>query len=606
MARPDARSSAWNWDIKVGNTNANWAISRVAFPRVALADEGDATRALYPQASGIVVRNPVKSALSYGGPYPNGWTTMPLMAVYHETKTRHGLYFAMHDPLGADKNVLLRANDNGALELSYDQTAPNIDKPATDFKLSGQAHWQLLRGDWFDAGQIYKAWAQKNASWWPKVGREGREDTPLWMRKLGGWTTSFSSGKAAEVSPDVLALQKSWGIPIGFHWYNWHAIPFDNGYPHYFPPKDGADFSVAVKNLQSQNVHVMPYINGRIWDTRDKGVEDFEFTSRALPAATKEEKDGKLVPVTETYDSKESDGSTVVLAAMCPSTQLWQNEIKNIVTRLTKDEGTDAVYIDQVAAAAPVMCLDPAHSHPAGGGSWWVQDYNAMLAKVRAALPPGRMLTTECNAEPYIKSFDGYLTWHWQFDGQVPLFPEIYGGAIQMFGRAYGAGATSDIAMRMKSAQQLTWGEQIGWLAPDLALKATEAPFLRRTVRTREQLARFFYAGQMARPPHLGGTIPTITADWEWQGVAIVTTDAAMSGLWKIPAERKAALILSNVSEKPIEITLDTKQLDLGNAAANLQLAPLQLDDVTTPNLKNGSNTLTLPPRAIYAWNVTW
>ncbi len=51
-------------------------------------------------------------------------------------------------------------------------------------------------------------------------------------------------------------------------------------------------------------------------------------------------------------------------------------------------------------------------------------------------MKPDRMLTTECNAEPFLKWFDGYLTWHWQYDGQVPAFPAIYGGAIQMFGRA--------------------------------------------------------------------------------------------------------------------------------------------------------------------------
>ena len=52
----------------------------------------------------------------------------------------------------------------------------------------------------------------------------------------------------------------------------------------------------------------MPYINGRLWDTRDRGTEDFEFTKVALPAATKNEK-GE--PYTETYGSKESDGSPV-------------------------------------------------------------------------------------------------------------------------------------------------------------------------------------------------------------------------------------------------------------------------------------------------------
>ena len=33
----------------------------------------------------------------------------------------------------------------------------------------------------------------------------------------------------------------------------------------------------------------MPYINGRLWDTRDRGIEDFEFSRIARPAATEDE-----------------------------------------------------------------------------------------------------------------------------------------------------------------------------------------------------------------------------------------------------------------------------------------------------------------------------
>ena len=44
----------------------------------------------------------------------------------------------------------------------------------------------------------------------------------------------------------------------------------------------------------------MPYINGRLWDTRDKGAEDFEFTKIALPSATKDEEGN---PYVESYGS---------------------------------------------------------------------------------------------------------------------------------------------------------------------------------------------------------------------------------------------------------------------------------------------------------------
>jgi len=151
----------------------------------------------------------------------------------------------------------------------------------------------------------------------------------------------------------------------------------------------------------------MPYINGRLWDTRDRGKEDFQFTAVARPAATKDEA-GK--PYLESYGSKESDGSPVQLAVMCPATPLWQAKVRQTVLRLMNEYGTKGVYIDQIAAAAPVLCFDRGHGHPTGGGHWWTDSYNAMVEAIRREKPADRMLTTECNAEPYVKSLDGYLT----------------------------------------------------------------------------------------------------------------------------------------------------------------------------------------------------
>ena len=193
----------------------------------------------------------------------------------------------------------------------------------------------------------------------------------------------------------------------------------------------------GVAELKAAGVFPMPYINGRLWDSHDRGAEDFEFTKLALAAATKQD-DGS--PCLEQYGSKETNGEPVRLGVMCPTTTLWQNTVSNIVLRLLRECGTSAVYIDQVAAAPPRLCMDRTHGHPLGGGHWWNEGYWKMLEAIRHRMPRDAALTTECNGEPFIRWFDGYLTWHWQSDGQVPAFPAVYGGAIQMFGRAYRGG----------------------------------------------------------------------------------------------------------------------------------------------------------------------
>ena len=433
-----------------------------------------------------------------------------------------------------------------------------------------------------------------------RLGPDGREDTPLWMRELCVWAQT--GGSAAECGEPVRRFAEYLGVPVGFHWYRWHEIPFDNDYPHYFPTTDG--FVEEVRKLRKSNVYVMPYINGRLWDTRDRGVEDVEFTTRGLSAATK---DDSGQPYTEMYGSKESDGSRVSLAVMCPSTSTWQDEVNEIVARLFDQCEVSGVYIDQIAAASPKTCMDPSHGHPLGGGHWWNEGYWKMLENMRREMKPDRMLTSECNAEPFLRWFDGYLTWHWQYDGQVPVFPAVYGGAIQMFGRAYRGGETRDLALRMKSAQQLVFGEQIGWLDPRVVDQPENAEFLRQIVRLRWQLRRYFYAGEMLRPPRLSGDIPKVRADWQWQNTWWVETDALLTGAWRLPQEDKVVVIFTNVTDQRLQAKWSFEAYADTWAASQINLLRITADgpkeNAVVPATLD--RQLDFPPRSAWAWEIS-
>jgi hypothetical protein len=507
----------------------------------------------------------------------------------------------MHDPLAGTKDIVAEGRPaDGAVVVAFDVPAENMDAGGNAYASPGEAVWQLLHGDWFDAAMIYRDWVRQNASWYPKLGTDGRSDTPRWMRELPVWIQTW--GDPAVVTPPVEAFAKTMGVPVGFHWYGWHQIPFDNDYPHYFPVKNG--FGEAVRDLQSKGVYVMPYINGRLWDTRDKGVEDSEFSRVALPAASKDET-GK--PIIEMYGSKEADGSPVRFGVMCPSTKLWQETIRQTALRLMNEYGVKGVYIDQIAAERPTLCLDRTHGHPTGGGHWWTQSYNAILDGIRKAKPADGMLTTECNAEPYVKSFDGYLTWHWCRDHQVPAFPAVYGGTLQMFGRAYRGGDTQQLAFRMKAGQQFVFGEQIGWFGPEVIQDAEKAPFLRQVVGLRYLLRRYFHAGEMARPPKLEGSIPTVRADWQWDNPGWVTTDAAMTGAWLLPGERRCVLLFTNVGDQPVtaRLKLDAAAYGLGGKQVKVTTLVATGQGETFQTAPAIDRSLTLPPRSAVAWELT-
>jgi len=595
----DSKTSAVRWRLQVENDKSQWSIWRVVFPQVAVAELGEDASVFFPRAPGEVQKGLWRREFRHQGLYPEPWTTMQFMAAY-DKKGETGLYLAIHDRNASAKDICVESRpEERAVIFTFDNPAEDMGVAGNDFALSGEAVWKLLRGDWFDAAMIYKNWLRNEARWFPKLTEEGRSDTPLWMRELPVWTTT--SGDRTQVVSRVKEFAKYMGVPVGFHWYNWHQIPFDNDYPHYFPVKEG--FAEGVREIQEAGVFVMPYINGRLWDTRDKGVEDYQFTSVALPAATKDE-DGQ--PYTESYGSKETDGSPVRLAVMCPATELWQNQVRDICLRLFKEYNVDAIYIDQVAAMSPKLCLDKTHGHLLGGGHWWVEGYWKMLHSIREAMPEGRMLTTECNSEPFARWFDGYLAWNWQHDGQVPAFPAIYGGAIQMFGRAYRGGETKDLALRMKAGQQLVFGEQIGWIDPGVINEKENAEFLRQVVRMRWSLRRYFYAGEMCRPPQLEGEIPKVRADWQWSGEWWVSSDAVLTGAWRLPKENNLVLIFVNVSDEPVsgQFNFDGRQYGIDDEQVCITVITQEGINESFVAPRAFQRELNFQPRTAWAWEV--
>jgi len=592
--------NAVTWDLQVVADSAQWGLWHVAFPQVLVREPGEGSKIFLPQTAGIEVSNLWDTAEKKGGTYPSGWTCMQYVAAYNKAR-RTGLYLGIHDPFGSTKDIFAEGQPGKhAVAFRFDHPVPDMGKPGIGFHLPGKAKWQLLRGDWFDAAQIYRTWVSHEAKWWPTLGPDGRADTPKWMRELPAW--AMTGGSPSECVPQLTAFAQELAAPVGFHWYNWHQIPFDNDYPHYFPPKDG--FAEGVAELKKAGVYVMPYINGRLWDTRDKGAEDWEFTRIALAAATKDEAGN---PYTESYGSKESDGSNVKLAAMCPSTSLWQDRVRETVLRLFNECGVSGVYIDQIAAAQPRLCFDASHGHALGGGHWWTQGYWKMLDAIRAAKPADCMLTTECNAEPYVKWFDGYLTWHWQEQNMVPAFPAVYGGAIQMFGRAYRGGPSQDLANRMKAGQQLVFGEQIGWFGPDAIRRPDSGKFLRDCIQLRWRLKEYFYAGRMVRPPKLMGQVPAVTADWQWHGEWPITTDAIMTGAWQLQNQSKAVLLFANVSDNPFAAHLEFDLRENGLSGTSLTVTPIAPDGAKAQFKIQATDPpeVELAARSVLAWEIT-
>lgn len=644
--RPEIRMS-WS-----GTSQKKTSFWEGSFPLVSFRPFGEKVRGIYPMLCGCVEENPFDSKFRYSGVYPTGFSASMDWIALWDDQTGKGLYVGLEDPWGSHRNLKWVGKSKENIS-TFVATVPmaNMGVAGNDLDATGEVVFRTFHGDWYDAAVLYRDWASKNAKWWPTtLGPNGREDIPLWMKENcvflmmstdPRWLTPNRRTYTPldRMAQTTAAFRTATGVPGAVHWYLWHQNSYDNDYPHFFPAKKG--FAEEVLKLQARgDFRAMPYTNGRLWDTRDRDKEDWKFTRQGLAGATKKE-DGTLY--TESYvlpnSGKESDGSPCVHALMCPASKVWQDRVRENVLTAMNGHNVQAVYIDQIGAARPLLCFDKSHGHPVGGGHWWldqgqwkslsrirtdmrkeVPDYPLSSAqkeilKSNPAHLKNRIVTTECNAEVYTHVVDGFLTWHWQNPRQVPAFCVIYGGVIPMFGRT----STGDaLSVKMRVCQALTFGEQIGWFDANVKDDPEKFPFIRDAIRFRWQVRSYFYKGRMARTPKFLDPIPTLTADWVWGSKPNTTTHSAVqTSVWRIcdyeqmqkgiDRTTSAIVIFSNASDKTVTARVDPHLKELGFKKGSFSVRKITSEGIRgekiSPDVFEGK--LVFPPLSSWALELT-
>ena len=506
---PDSRIE---WSVEAINNSEKHTLIWCRYPNLHYAPDA-VCDLFHPYGGGAVEAGFNRTDGYKGSAYPAGliWS-MPYMAAY-PTESRHdtGVYYAIHDPSGAFKHLSVYTA-GGQFRFACKYCAEKLGQPANGFTLPGKAVWQSFTGDWFDATEIYSEFAE-TCPWMPK----DNSRIPAWMQELPFWIMDWVPNESDAEEPIPISLRPNteaygkdcWfeiplklrqelGVPFGYHLYNWHKIPFNNDYPHYFPTKQALPQGLA--QLKAADIRIMPYINALLWDNRDKADADWQFSAIAKAGAVKKES-GE--PAILTYASHEKDGEKVRLSPMCPTSRVWREKLKEIVTRLFTELGADGVYLDQTAAHGPHPCMDKTHSHAPGGGSWWSENQRELLAELNAVKPRDKIFTSEGTAEVYAGSLDGLLSWAWVVvDHYVPAFLRIYGGKVAVLGRnANGYMKADSLYWKYHLAQGLVAGEQMGWINADFVYDKQRLDFARKLIQFRYENREFFRAARPMRPP---------------------------------------------------------------------------------------------------------
>ncbi len=564
------------WTVRLYSENENYTLYECDYPALTFS-AGNKTKVFFPYGCGEVY-NSARTFESKQN-YPSYGASMQYMAIWHETAER-GIYYGLHDPAPAYKKLFYKKTE-GESNACIKAIMPlkDIDMPCNGQTLEGEAVWELFDGDWYDAAIIYKDFFETRASWKPEMKDGKRADMPEWLRTNPHWWRKRMKW-SEDFADELIEASEDLDLHSPVHLYDWFQIPYDTNYPHYFPAKDA--FVPGIRRLQEKGIRVMPYINGRLWDTHDKGKEDWQFTSVARPNCTKKIGDN---PFLEVYPT-----SNIELAIMCPSTALWQEKQKEIMHTLFHEFGVDAIYIDQIGAAQPYPCEDRSHSHRAGGGTWWVESYRNLIDHAKQTMPEDGCLTTECTSDPYMKDIQAYLSWIWIKNNQVPAFMVVYNGYVAVFGRNY-LYAPDAVGQDILAAQSLTYGEQMGWILPETYNTLVHKEFYVSCVRARVKLGSFFYDGVILRSPKIKDTnkIKTTKIRFEAYGGLLEHT-ATFSELWQ-RKDGKKLLLLINASEKATSACInadipDGKYLISGDVQTETEVC-------------NGTFSVKLPPLSV-------
>ncbi|HOS92056.1 MAG TPA: DUF6259 domain-containing protein [Armatimonadota bacterium] len=527
-----ARQSLWS--IRVKTLSTKWALWEIDFPYLSgLRVDPDAGTVAYPRFLGYLERKPLINE-SPDLIYPSHAAEMQMSSVQSGNSA---LYFATYDGAAWHKRFKFRPEEGRSLSYIATHYPPYTPgKPGT-FELPYETAIGVFEGDWIDSCELYRQWALQQQ--WCQLGPLAeRKDIPKWFVDLGAWFVSAPSDQAIERSKAV-------GVPMAIQRYGWHQIPFDDDYPDYFPAKD--EFPGEIQRMHAGGIRVVPYINGRLWDT---DTESFA-NEGAQQSCTKDVNQERYI---ENWGQQNH-------SVQCPSTANWQRKVAGIVERMARELDVDGVYIDQIASYYPMRCFDPTHPHAAGTGEYWVPSYRKLveLCQQRGrAAKPDLALTTEDHAEPFLDLFDGCLTCNAAFaaSGLIPMFHHVYSGYGILYGR-YNTPPDSDehaLTFRQKNAQMLVWGTQIGWLDDtQLGHREEETAYFAALAKAYLAARPFCLYGRMLRPMVMAGDAPELSAEWHPGQVA--TMPAVLHSAWE-SREGELGLIATNTDTVPHTVSL--------------------------------------------------
>lgn len=587
----DAADAMSDWHI-VLDSLGSLAVEQVRFPRVEHIAALPAEELVVPRWMGTLARDPAtvlrddegeRGRIEYA--YP-GTLSLQLIALY--TRGGPGFYASADDTLAYRKSFAVWADANGDRGYELVHTVDDPDSTREFWSPAYAARLGTFNGDWITAAERYRTWGTKQV--WARDSRLRRGIVPDWLLDTGMWV--WNRGRSANVLAPAHALQDALGLPVSVFWHWWHHGPYDTSFPDYLPPREGAaPFRDAVADANAAGIHAIAYMNQRLWCTGQPSWND------ASAAAAVKERDGGVR--TEVYNIFDPQPC----ATMDVTTDYWRAKYAGIADTVLDDYGIDGIYMDQ--AVQSLVCWDPTHGHPVGGGNYWIGGFRTLATRIRDAADQAVLLAGEGAGELWLPELDLMLTLQvsqerytdpasgWE---PIPLFQAVY----HAYGVTYGsysslvmppydelwpaetapANALTLLDPRfrhqffLEQARSFVWGLQptiANFSAAQLDDRPDETQYMMRLAKLRMRVPEYLLYGTFVRQPQLDveetrvalSRVSIYAARDGGPTVSEATFPAAIAGAWRAE-DGSIGIAVASIVDEPRTVTFELDPRDYG------------------------------------------
>lgn len=518
----DKNESVAKWKIYLKGVRGK-EIEKVIFPKISGLKDLQQENLAVADWMGSLLEEPREYMRTNNRDYLNwaypGHLSMQLLALYNPGKT--GLYLSCNDSLAYRKNFGIGLDSRGYLSCQIDNF-PEYNISSDTYSPNYEAITGILKGDWITAAEHYREWAIQQK--WARESRLKNGLVPSWVEETALWV--WNRGKVQGVLPPAEELKKRLGLPVNILWHWWHGCPYDEGFPEYFPPRDGETFfKNQITKAEEQGIKTLVYMNQIQWGNATESWEKENASQHAVKGI-----DGKTI--THVYNIF----SGKALTTMCMGTSFWRDKYASLAGKVINDYHVGGIYMDQ--ACLGYLCYDPSHSHPLGGGNYWVEGSGELTRQIRSSSRSTDKiaLSGEGVGECWLPYLDLFLTLQvskeryagvkgWQ---TIPLFQAVYHPYAVSYGsyssllsppyddlwpKEFTPSDTLQLLNEsfnkqflMEQARSFVWGIQPmianykDFLATD---RKEEIDYLMKLARIRSQGLKYLLHGEFVRAPEI-------------------------------------------------------------------------------------------------------